>query len=122
MANHKFTQQSGGGGRVSTGDYTEELNIINELRQIIEDLAIIVGQVKLGDGNYPADSSIGILANNVKKNNFEAETTPWEEDDETQGYSRGSLWISTEGLSAWICVDATEGLAIWKMLTEEYIS
>lgn len=119
MANHRYTQESAGSGRASTRDFYDELNIINELRQIVEDLAIIVGQIKLGDGQYPADKSIGILATNVKKNNFEATDYPLVTDDETKGYSKGSLWIYEE---AYICTDATEGFAIWKQITEEAIS
>jgi hypothetical protein len=113
MAQHKFTQ--GTSGRVTTADYAEEINIINELRQIVEDLATIVGQVKLGDGQYPADESIGILATNVKKNNFEAIIEPTEFDDETLGYSKGSLWIYD--ITASICVDATEDNAVWATIT-----
>jgi len=115
MANHKFTQ--GTSGRVTTADYMDELNIINELRQIVEDLATIVGQVKLGDNLYPANGSIGILATNVVKNNFAAETYPLVTDDETEGYSKGSLWIYD--VDAWICTDATEGFAIWREITNE---
>lgn len=117
MANHHFTQQSAGNGRVSTADYVDEINIINELRQIAEDLAIIVGQIKLGDGNYPADQTSGALATNVKKNNFEAINYPLVTDDETKGYSKGSLWIYD--VDAWICTDATEGFAIWREITNE---
>lgn len=119
MAHHRFTQESAGNGRVSTADYVDEINIINELRQIVEDLAIIVGQMKLGDGNYPADGTVGVLASNVKKCNFEATTYPLVTDDETKGYSKGSLWIYED---AYICTDATEGLAIWKIITEEELS
>jgi hypothetical protein len=119
MAKHFYSQQSAGDGRVSTEDNYDELNIINELRQIVEDLATIIGQVKLGNGQYPADSSIGILATNVVKNNFEAITYPLVTDDETLGYSKGSIWVYED---AYICTDATEGFAIWKLITYEYIS
>lgn len=120
MANHKYTQESAGGGRTAAGlDFMDETNIINEVRQIIEDLAIIIGQVKLGDGQYPADKSVGIIATNVKKNNFEAGAYPLVTDDETEGYSKGSIWIYDE---AYICTDATEGFAIWKEITYEPIS
>ena len=117
MANHKYTQQSAGSGRVAAGlDYVDEINIVNELRKIVEDLATIIGQVKLGDGQYPADQSSGILATNVKKNNFEGEAYPLVTDDETKGYSKGSIWIYQE---AYICTDATEGYAIWREMTNE---
>lgn len=118
MANHKYTQESAGSGRVAASlDYVDEINIVNELRQIIEDLATIIGQVKLGDSQYPADATTGVLATNVKKNNFEAEAYPLVTDDETMGYSKGSMWIYEE--DAYICTDATEGFAIWREMTNE---
>ena len=117
MANHKFTQQSAGNGRVSTADYVDEINIINELRQIAEDLATIVGQSKLGDGNYPADGTVGVIATNVKKCNYGAEAEPTVNDDETDGYAIGSEWIYDQRF--WKCVDATESAAVWKEL--EYV-
>jgi len=122
MENHKYTQESAGGGRVAAElDYADEINMFNELRQIVEDLAIIVGQVKLGNTQYPADQTSGILATNVKKNNFEAVTYPLVTDDETIGYSKGSMWIYD--VDAYICTDATEGFAIWReIINEEPIS
>ena len=113
MAQHKFTQ--GTSGRVTTADYMDELNIINELRQIVEDLATIIGQVKLGDNLYPANGSIGILATNVVKNNFNADAEPEATDDETEGYSKGSIWIYE--VAAYICVEATEDDAVWARIT-----
>lgn len=118
MSNHKYTQESAGSGRVAASlDYVDEINIVNELRQIIEDLATIIGQAKLGDGQYPADATMGVLATNVKKNNFEATTYPLVTDDETLGYSKGSMWIYD--VDAYICTDATEGFAIWREITNE---
>ena len=118
MADHKYTQESAGSGRVAAGtDFVDEINIINEVRQILEDLAIIVGQVKLGDGNYPADSTTGATATNVVKNNFTAIALPTVNEDSGDGYSKGSTWIYDE--EAYICVDATEGAAIWKGITNE---
>lgn len=112
MSHHRYTQEVTGTGRVSTDDmYVDELNVINELRQIVEDLAAIVGQVRLGDEHYPADNNIGKLATNVKKNNFEAEIAPTSDDDETQGYDKGSLWIY-DGI-VFICTNATGGAAKW---------
>jgi len=114
MANHKYTQESAGSGRVSTADYVDEINIINEARQILEDLAIIVGQSKLGDGNYPADGTVGTVATNVRKCNYSAVAEPTISDDSSEGYAVGSEWIYDERI--WKCVDATEGAAVWKEL------
>ena len=116
MANHKYTQESAGGGRVAAGsDYVDEVNIVNEQRQIAEDLAIIVGQEKLGDGNYPADGTAGTVATNVRKCNYGAEAEPTVNDDETDGYAIGSEWIYAQRF--WKCVDATEGMAVWKEIS-----
>lgn len=53
MANYKYYQESGGNGRVNTQDHVDEVNIINELRVVIEDFAAALGHSKLGDGEYP---------------------------------------------------------------------
>lgn len=44
-----------------------------------------------------------------------ANVAPGVGDDETQGYSIGSHWITTNG-DVWICVDATAGAASWNQL------
>ena len=126
MPKHKFTQEDINGRVIAGTHHVDEVNIINELRKILEDLAVIVGQAKLGDGNYPADGTTGIVstydfANNIVKNNFEAYDLPTAEDDETSGYSKGSIWVY--GGEAYICVDATFNSADWKGITNtEYIS
>lgn len=53
MANYKYYQESAGSGRVSTADHVDEVNIINELRVVIEDFATALGHSKLGDSAYP---------------------------------------------------------------------
>lgn len=117
MANHKFTQESAGSGRMDSNDKMDEFNLVNELRQIAEDIATIIGQIKLGDSNYPADGTSGTTATNVVKNNFAAEALPTKDDDTGEGYSKGSIWVYNE--EAYICVDATEGAALWKGITNE---
>ncbi|MBA7591754.1 hypothetical protein ES708_33917 [subsurface metagenome] len=53
MVNFKYYQESAGSGRVNTADHIDEVNIINELRAVIEDFAAALGHSKLGDGVYP---------------------------------------------------------------------
>jgi hypothetical protein len=48
-----------------------------------------------------------------KKSNYTSANTPTVNDDAAQGYSVGSLWITTSGI-AYLCVDATTGAAVWK--------
>jgi hypothetical protein len=44
-------------------------------------------------------------------NNFTATGAPTANDDETEGYSEGSKWYG--GGEAYLCVDPTEGAAVW---------
>ena len=59
MAIYKYYQESGGSGRVNTADHVDEINIINELRVVVEDFAAALGHSKLGDGLYPKNLLAG---------------------------------------------------------------
>ena len=59
MANFKYYQESGGSGKVNTADHVDEINIINELRVVVEDFAAALGHSKLGDGAYPKNLLAG---------------------------------------------------------------
>lgn len=47
------------------------------------------------------------------KNNITATTAPSATDDSSKGYEVGSSWINQTTDTAYICVDATVGAAIW---------
>jgi hypothetical protein len=51
------------------------------------------------------------------KNNTAASVAPAVTDDTAGGYSVGSYWVDTTGDLAYVCVDATNGAAIWKDVT-----
>ena len=59
MANYKYYQETAGSGRVNTKDHVDEVNIINELRVVIEDFAAALGHSKLGDSAYPKNLLAG---------------------------------------------------------------
>lgn len=59
MANYKYYQESAGSGRVNTADHVDEVNIINELRLVVEDFAAALGHSKLGDSAYPKNLLAG---------------------------------------------------------------
>lgn len=46
-------------------------------------------------------------------NNFSATTNPTVSNDSTQRYEVGSQWINTATGTAFICLDATAGAAVW---------
>ncbi len=56
-----------------------------------------------------------------RKNNFAGTVAPDADDDETQGYSLGSIWanISATPHEFYRCADATEGAAVWLNTTLE---
>jgi len=49
--------------------------------------------------------------------NAGASTNPGVTDDVTGGYSEGSVWINTTADTAWVCVDPTDGAAVWIEIT-----
>ena len=53
------------------------------------------------------------------RNNFSATTDPTVNDDTADGYQVGSLWVNTTSDAAFICVDATNGAAVWKDITTD---
>lgn len=66
---------------------------------------------KAGDG----ESIIGI------KQKFNAAAAPGVDDDETQGFHAGSMWIINEAGDAtdgdvYVCTDSGEGAANWELI------
>jgi len=63
---YTYTQESGTGFFVGTGDKSDALEDANELRQIVNDLGTLLGHSKM-DGTYPKDlttgGSLSVLAN-----------------------------------------------------------
>lgn len=47
------------------------------------------------------------------KTTYSADADPTVDDDETQGYARFSQWINGTSKAVFICIDATEGAAVW---------
>lgn len=57
---------------------------------------------------------LGNVANIL--DNLSASTAPTVGDDSADGYAVGSLWIDTTADKAYVCLDATEGAAVWQEL------
>jgi hypothetical protein len=60
MAIHKFYQADGNGKVIALTHNVDEVNIINELRRILNDICTTFGQTKLGDSLYPKDDTQGL--------------------------------------------------------------
>lgn len=48
--------------------------------------------------------------------NFTSAADPTVSSDTSAGYARGSLWIHTGTKRAWICVDPSNGAAVWRQI------
>ncbi len=48
---------------------------------------------------------------------FDATEPPDENDDDTEGYAPGSMWVDVTNQEAYICTDASTGAAIWEVYT-----
>ena len=53
----------------------------------------------------------------VFKDNLSSTAAPAVTDDAAAGYEIGSRWIDITGQRSYVCLDATTGAAIWKVLT-----
>ncbi len=51
------------------------------------------------------------------RSEFARTTAPTASDDSNAGYSVGSLWIDTAADKVYMCVDATAGAAVWRLLS-----
>ncbi len=65
------------------------------------------------------DMSPNVLASvlAIPKHNFAAGAAPGVGDDSADGYSVGSMWFDTTNDEIYGCVDASEGAAVWKQLS-----
>lgn len=80
------------------------------------DLAGVIG------GFAPLDSGILVPTAYLPTvagllHNLDATVRPTVNDDVSLGYSVGSMWIDTVLDFVWVCIDATDGAARWRMVT-----
>lgn len=55
----------------------------------------------------------GVGTYSVRKDNLAASASPGTSDDDSAGYTIGSVWIDTTADTVWVCVDATTSSAVW---------
>ncbi len=79
------------------------------------------GTIYASPGGQSFDWPDGTKINGVEvheaKVNPNASTDPGVNDDNTAGYSVGSMWWNTTADSGWLCLDASTGAAVWKDIT-----
>ena len=60
MGVHKYYQADANGKVIALTHFVDEVNIVNELRRILNDICTTYGQTKLGDSLYPQDDTHGL--------------------------------------------------------------
>lgn len=98
-----------------------------DLRALIVDDAFGAGSSTLilnnGLGNIEQGLAVAFLSNvdlagdAGALDNFAATRNPIITDDETKGYSIGSLWMHAPDRELWTCIDAATGAATWRFMT-----
>lgn len=82
---------------------------ISEIR-----LADLIGQTRLGQ-IWLSDVTSAVRAQ--PRSNLSASAPPGAANDQSQGYSVGSLWADTSADEGYLCLDASSGAAVWKQIT-----
>lgn len=57
------------------------------------------------------------MARQIGNNKRDATTGPTADDDNTAGWHIGSRWLDVTADEEYVCLDATEGAAVWKQTT-----
>ncbi len=77
----------------------------------------LAGTLAVASGGTGAATAANARANlGIPKHNSAA-TAPGVTDDAAAGFSVNSLWTDTALDDAYVCVDATNGAAVWKKIT-----
>jgi hypothetical protein len=69
-------------------------------------------------GTETAADGADVRVTKAKRDNYTATTDPTANDDSTDGYTIGSVWINTSTDRIWVCVDATATAAIWNVVPD----
>lgn len=94
-----------------------EMLIWDENNNIDSQLVAELGNVAAVQEPLLLEDNVLKLNSDAPKNKFDATSAPTVNHDSTQGYSIGSKLLDTANDHLWICFDATEGAADWRMIS-----
>ncbi len=69
-------------------------------------------------GNGTSGEKMTISVNSLVYNNYTSTTNPTVTDDIDGGYTAGSIWLNATDDILWVCLDNTDGAAVWKKIYE----
>lgn len=68
-------------------------------------------------GTAGVGEDAGVASSNVTKNKFDATSAPTVNDDVNEGYVVGSKWYDVTADKGYVCLDKTDGVAVWIEIT-----
>lgn len=68
-------------------------------------------------GTAGVGEDAGVAASNVTKNKFDATSAPTVNNDTDEGYTVGSKWYDVTADKGYVCMDNTDGAAVWIEIT-----
>lgn len=133
----KFGDSSGGGGGGAASTLQIAYNNSSSNPEILTDATngpvtvrrgsaadtdiIYSGQNNAGADTFTVDGLGDVRGLNVKKANLVATSAPLVTSDTAAGYDVGSLWVDVTNDESYICVDATNGAAVWRLASGKII-
>jgi len=98
-------------------------DVATDLRFIPQDTGSYFTRLLDAPDAYTGEAGKAVIVNSTEDgvefgtvlplSKYDATTAPTADDDSADGYSVGSLWIDVTNDRAYVCVDATEGAAVW---------
>lgn len=79
-------------------------------------LELFLNTLDTGAKGDLSDDPWFVRASALKKNNLSATTAPTGDNDTDEGYEVGSVWIDVTNDNAYICLDPTDGAAVWRQI------
>jgi len=80
-----------------------------------------LGPTSLIDGDVGVTAGHGYYIDNieiVKYSKFDATSAPTVNNDVDEGYKAGSIWVDVTNDKAYVCLDNSDGAAVWKETTQ----
>ena len=78
---------------------------------------IVDGNLIKFSGTAGVGEDAGVAASNVTKNKFDATSAPTVNNDTDEGYTVGSKWYDVTADLGYVCLDNTDGAAVWIEIT-----
>lgn len=117
----KITSGEFADARIAQSSVTQHQGALSLGLSQVSDAGALAGKDTIATADIDAEAvtedklsaSVAEKLNRSAKNNFNATTNPGVTNDASEGYSEGSKWVNRTADESFVCLDATEGAALW---------